>query len=193
LGRFVLRCLAWLPAAFALWYLTAPVLLAPSVWLARGLCAVGFPDLVRAVTDSGATVTFITRISAGTTAARGVVTVDVNLLLYSFGLPMYAALTLASRNPHWKRLLAIGYVALLPFVTWGLVADFLKNLAITSDPAIASQTGFSGWQREAIALAYQLGTLILPAVVPVVLWVATQLRPGVGGAVSSVARTAERS
>ena len=37
--------------------------------------------------------------------------------------------------------------------------------------AVASQTGFVSWQREAIAFAYQFGTLILPAVVPVVIWV----------------------
>jgi hypothetical protein len=185
LGRFVLRCLLWLPPAFALWYFAAPLLLAPSVWLAQGLCALGFSDLVRGVTISGSTVTFVTRIGAGPAAAGGVVTVDVNLLLYSFGLPLYAALTLASRNPRWKRLLAIGYAVLLPFVTWGLVADMLKNIAITSDPAIASQAGFSGWQREAIALAYQLGSLILPAVVPVVLWVATQLRPGAGSPIAA--------
>ena len=178
MGRVILRCLVWLPVAFAFWYFTAPVLLAPSVWLAQGLCAVAVPDLVRGVTESGATVTFVTRIGAGVADAHGVVTVDVNLLLYSFGMPLYAALTLASRSPRSKRLLAIGYAVLVPFVTWGLVADLLKNIAITSGPAIAGQAGFSDWQREAIALAYQLGSLILPAVVPVVLWVATQVKPG---------------
>jgi hypothetical protein len=36
---------------------------------------------------------------------------------------------------------------------------------------VASQTGFSAWQREVIAFAYQFGTLILPTVVPAILWV----------------------
>ena len=52
-----------------------------------------------------------------------------------------------------------------------IVADFLKDVAIVSGPLIASQTGFSAAQREAIAFAYQFGTLILPTVVPAVLWV----------------------
>ena len=189
MGRFVLRCLAWLPVAFALWYFVAPVLLAPAVWLAQGVSSLAVPELVRGVAQSGATVTFITRLDAGQAAARGVVTVDVNLLLYSFGLPLYAALTLASRNVRWKRLLVLGYAVLLPFVTWGLVAEFLKTLAITSGAAIASQAGFSSWQREAIALAYQLGALILPAVVPVVLWVATQLEPRTNRIVAGSPRT----
>ena len=61
---------------------------------------------------------------------------------------------------------------MLPFVAWGMLAEFLKNVAITAGPAIVSQTGFAAWQREAIAFAYQFGSLILPAVVPAVLWVA---------------------
>jgi hypothetical protein len=106
-------------------------------------------------------------------AATGNVTVDVNTLLYSFGLPLYAALVLAARVPGWPQRLALGYVAILPFVAWGVLADFLKNVAITAGPLVASQTGFSAWQREAIAFAYQFGTLILPTVVPAILWVLT--------------------
>ena len=56
---------------------------------------------------------------------------------------------------------------------WGVLADFLKNIAITSGPLVASQTGFAPWQREAIAFAYQFGSLILPTVVPAVAWVLT--------------------
>jgi uncharacterized ion transporter superfamily protein YfcC len=52
-----------------------------------------------------------------------------------------------------------------------VLADFLKNVAITSGPLIASQTGFVAWQRDVIAFAYQLGSLILPTVVPAAAWV----------------------
>jgi hypothetical protein len=101
----------------------------------------------------------------------GDVSVEVNMLIYAFGMPLFAALTLAARQAQWWRTLAIGYAAILPFVAWGVLADFLKNIAITAPAAIASQAGFSGWQREFIAFAYQFGSLILPAVVPAVLWV----------------------
>jgi hypothetical protein len=100
----------------------------------------------------------------------------VNTLLYSFGMPLFAALTLAVHDQAWKRRLVVGYLVMLPFVAWGVVAEFLKNVAITAGPAIASQAGFAPWQREAIAFAYQFGALILPAVVPAVLWVALHAR-----------------
>ena len=38
---------------------------------------------------------------------------------------------------------SIGYVAMLPFIAWGVLADFLKNVAITASPLVASQTGFA--------------------------------------------------
>lgn len=171
-GRFVLRTLGWLPLAFAAWYFAAPLLLAPAVLIARAIVRVGLPDIVRTIEQSGAIATFVTTLRPGGTALNGVVTVDVNLLLYSFGLPLFAALTLAARERAWKRHLGVGYVALQPFIAWGVLADFLKNVAITAGPAVASQTGFAGWQREAIAFAFQFGSLILPAVAPMVLWLA---------------------
>ena len=55
----------------------------------------------------------------------------------------YAALVLAATEPGWPRRLAVGYAVLMPFVAWGALADFLKNVAITMRPQIASQTGSS--------------------------------------------------
>ena len=173
---FALRALAGLPIAFAVWYFTAPVLLFPVVLLLRGVASLGFGDLVRGIEQSAAIATFVTALRPGAIAPRGVLTVDVNLLLYAFGMPLYAALTLASRSKSWRRNLALGYVVLAPCVAFGAFADFLKNVAITAAPAIAAQTGFAAWQREAIAFAFQLGSLILPAVAPAVLWVALNQR-----------------
>ncbi len=140
--------------------------------LLRGVAWLGFADLVRGIEQSAAIATFVTALRPGAMAPRGVLTVDVDLLLYAFGMPLLAALTFAAHEARWKRHLALGYVVLLPCVAWGALADFLKNVAITAGPAVAAQTGFSAWQREAIAFAFQFGSLILPAVAPAVLWVA---------------------
>ena len=148
----------------------------------------GFADLVQGVTQSAAIITFAVPstvqparpprnksapASRFAFAQSGRIPVDVNMLLYAFGLPLYAALVLAAREPKWPRRLILGYAVLMPFVAWGVLADFLKNVAITAGPLVASQTGFLPWQREFIAFAYQFGTLILPTVVPAVVWVLT--------------------
>jgi hypothetical protein len=171
LTRFVVAALAWLPVTFSAWYLLAPVLLWPVRLLVEFVASVGFRDLVRAIESGGRSLAFITTLKPAEGVGAGVVSVDVNMLVYAFGMPLFAALTLAAREASWWRTLAIGYAVIVPFVTWGVLADFLKGIAIVAPAAIASQTGFSGWQREMIAFAYQFGTLILPAVVPAVLWV----------------------
>jgi hypothetical protein len=173
LARFVLAVLAWLPATFAIWYFAAPILLWPVTLLVDGVMRIGFADLVRSVDQVGAAVAVTTSLKPGASVAGGVVSVEVNMLLYSFGLPLFAALTLAAREPHRARTLIIGYAALIPAVAWGVAADFLKNVAITAPPQVASQTGFVAWQREAIAFAFQFGSLILPAVAPAIVWVLT--------------------
>jgi hypothetical protein len=171
LSAFILAVLAWLPLAFAVWYFAAPVLLWPAVLLIEAVGRLGFADLVRSIEQVGGSVVFTTTLRPGTGTSGGVVSVDVNLLLYSFGLPLLAALIVAAREPAWKRKLATGYLVLMPFVAWGGLADFLKNVAITAGPQVASQTNFSATQREAIAFAFQFGSLILPAIVPAIVWV----------------------
>ena len=174
LRGFVVRVVAWLPAAFFVWYFAAPLLTWPAAFIVELVARMGFGDLVRGISQSGATLTFATALRPGESgAATGQITVEVNMLLYAYGLPLYAALVLAAREPRWGRRLAFGYAALTPFVAWGVLADFLKNVAISAGPLVASQTGFVAWQREAIAFAYQLGSLILPTVAPAVAWVAT--------------------
>lgn len=175
LSRFVLTALAWLPVTFVIWYFAAPMLLWPVRMLATIITNAAFGELVRSVSADGATLSFLTTLKPGRTDTAGIVSVDVNMLLYAFGLPLFAALTLAAGGRR-TRAMAIGYVALVPFMTWGVLADFLKNIAITSSPLIASQAGFSAMQREMIAFAYQFGSLILPAVAPAVAWVLTHRR-----------------
>jgi hypothetical protein len=173
LARFVVVALAWLPLAFAAWYLLAPLILWPVHLIVDVVARIGLADLVRSVDTHGATVTFVTTLRPGSAQGAGVVSVDVNMLLYAFGLPLFVALTLAARQKRWWRALLFGYVAMLPFISWGVLADFLKNVAITASPLVASQTGFSSLQRELIVFAFQFGSLILPAVVPAVAWVLT--------------------
>ncbi len=187
LRGFIVRVFAWLPVAFVVWYFAAPVLMWPAALGVELVARSAFGDLVRSVGQAGAVLTFATTLKPGTTSTQfAQITVDVDMLLYSFGLPLYAALVVAAREPGWPRRLAVGYLALLPFVAWGALADFLKNVAISSGPQIASQTGFVSWQREAIAFAFQFGALILPTVVPAIAWVLThrafldRLRAGPG-------------
>jgi hypothetical protein len=180
LGRFVLRVAAWLPPAFLVWFLAGALLAWPIALLATAVAKLAFGDLVRTVEQQGQLIIIVSTLkpTLATTqsAVGGVLSVELNTLLYSFGFPMLVALTLAAGQPHALRTLVIAYAVLAPFVTWGIVAEFLKHIVFDAGPGVASQTGFTALQRELIAFAYQFGVLILPTVAPAVFWVLTHRR-----------------
>lgn len=174
-ARFVLLVFAWLACTLFVWWFASSLLAWPIALLADLFSRVALPDLVQSVEQHGDTITFVTSLHAANAtvaaAASGVVSDDIDVRHFTFGLPLLAALILAARARHPARKLLIGYAVLLPFQTWGVVAEFLEDIAVGFGPGVASQTGFSALQRETIAFAYQFGALILPTVVPAVVWV----------------------
>lgn len=175
LARFVLRVFGWLACMLFVWWFASPLLASPVALLADLFSRIALPDLVRTVEQHGDKITFVTSLRGANAtvaaAASGLVSDDIDVRHFTFGLPLLAALILAAGGPHRGRKLLLGYALLLPFQTWGVVAEFLEDVAVGFGPGVASQTGFSALEREAIAFAYQFGALILPTVVPAVVWV----------------------
>jgi len=106
----------------------------------------------------------------GTTEALGFV---VNPLVYSYGLPLLFGLVMGS-DVSWIRkgvIMLIGYATITAVQIWGVVWQSLKMLAFnfgSQTYQIVQETGISD---SAIALGYQLGSLILPALAPIFVWV----------------------
>ncbi|MGE5093593.1 MAG: exosortase H-associated membrane protein [Betaproteobacteria bacterium] len=170
LGRFVLRTVLWLPVCLTAWYFAAPYHGQVVGSLARGVIDLVHSGLVDATEREGASIVFVTRIQVPAEGGRvGVLVPDVNPLIYTYGLAFFLALMLGSRARAWA--LVAGAVALLPFQAWGVGFDFLAQI-VRAGPQATARAGLTGGEMEAIALAYQLGSLILPPVVPVLLWAA---------------------
>ena len=170
IGRFALRVFLWLPACFAAWYFGARYL-APVVGVLSGILVEIFKfGLLTAVDRDGVELVFITSIEVHPTPDQtGVMIVEVNSLLYTYGLPLFVALMLAARAKA-SRILA-GAALLLPFQAWGAAFDFLAQVGVKSGLQVSAQAGLIGWRAEFTALAYQLGTLMFPVLAPVALWV----------------------
>jgi hypothetical protein len=167
IGKLVLRTFLWLPPCFAVWYLIAPYHAAVAGWLARvGLSSAG---IVSGLEREGLNLVFVTRIVVHPAPGQDAVLLpEVNPLIYTYGLALFVALMLAARAG-WRQVL-VGIAVLLPFQAWGIAFDFLAQVGIKLGPAIAAQAGVQGWRVEAVALGYQVGTLLFPSLVPVVLW-----------------------
>ena len=171
LGRFFLRTFLWLPPCFAAWYFSAPYHAAVAGRLARLLVDLIKPGVVSALEQPAIDLVFVTTLEVRPSPAQTALLLpEVNPLLYTYGLALFLALMLAARAGVWKILL--GVALLMPFQSWGIAFDFLAQVSLRLGPDVAAQVGLSGWRREAIALGYQVGTLILPSLVPVVLWAA---------------------
>lgn len=169
LGKFALRTLLWFPLCLTAWYFSAHYHVAIVGELAHVLLNGLQPGIVSALEQTGTDLAFVTHLKVQVEAGRiGLLVPEVNPLLYTYGLAFFVALMLAANTQWWKIL--VGAIALLPFQSWGIAFDLLMQVGIKLGPDIAAQAGIFGWHLEAIALGYQIGNLIFPTLVPVVLW-----------------------
>ena len=177
LWHFFLAALIWLPIWFVIWYNIAPILCQPVIWLSTWTLDLIIPGVISETLGYGRELQFATTITvAAQNAPPGTIAeivVPVNVLMYSWNLPLLLGLLFAAEDRFFSlSRLSISYVALLPFQTWGVVFDVLKTLTIQAGPEVAEKVGISGWGREAIALGYQFGYLMLPVIAASSIWIA---------------------
>ena len=170
MARIALRTLLWLPPCFGAWHFGAAFLGSAAASAAVAGVNLLRPHLVSAVESHDRALAFVTSLEVyPQPGVTGVLVVEVNPLVYTAGVPLFAALMLASGARWWK--LVAGAALLLPFQAWGLAFDFLAQL-VKGGPELAGRAALLGWRAEASALGYQLGSLIFPALAPVALWMA---------------------
>jgi hypothetical protein len=105
---------------------------------------------------------------------RATIILEVNPLLYSYSLPFAAALILATPASWVKRLIAllIAYLLLLLLQSWGVCFYIAKSLLYAHGPEINARLSFSVLAQALVGIAYQFGSLILPSLSPIVIWIA---------------------
>jgi len=169
LKKFVLRTILWLPPCFAAWYFSAQYHAAVAGALARRLVDLFKSGIVSTLEQQGIDLVFVTTIEVHPEPGQTALLLpEVNPLLYTYGLAFFLALMLAARAKWWKIL--VGAAVLLPFQSWGIAFDFLVQVGVKLGPDVSAQAGLLGWRSEVIALGYQIGYLIFPSLIPVVLW-----------------------
>ncbi|MFZ1828309.1 MAG: exosortase H-associated membrane protein [Candidatus Competibacteraceae bacterium] len=180
IDRFLVRVLLWLAPTFVIWYALGPLLLMPIAGWTHWVLTYGFPQAIAAVEPQGITVDIVTQFmttSANVTlppGAQAQLIFTINALQYTYGLPLLLALTLAAPTDIGDKLYRtmMGSMVFMLIPVWGIACDALKVLVFQMEPAIAEQMGTTPLTRELLALAYQLGYLILPAVAPILIWAA---------------------
>ena len=200
IGRFFLRILLWVPPVFAAWYVLVPVLHWPIRWFLSGMALLGLPEFVTSVTQSLYGFEFMTSLSPGAVAGQAfrpdaLVNAEVDARLYSYGAALMAALTLAAWHPQRWRNLWYGWLLLLPLQMLAVFAAGMKQILLSSGPAVRDQAAWAAWQLEVIAYLYQFSTLIMPPVTALVVWFVLHRRfveKFVGADVIAILRASEK-
>ena len=178
LQRFMLGVLVFFPLTFFVWYVTAAFHLAPVTLISESVLHGVIPDAVMWLRLDGHTLVIASNF--GHDAAGQVVSPPVgedvlgfhlNQLIYSYSLPLVAALMLATPGQDkWLNLLW-GVLLVLPAEVFSMVFSVLKTLTFDVGHAFQVQQGISQTGADAIALGYQVGTLLLPMIMPLIVWV----------------------
>ena len=175
---FMLKVVLWLPICFAVWYYMRGVIGLPTFFIADTLMTGWLPDFIKDIEFKGHVLNVVLQFDPPASlkvpeGQKAELLFSVNSLAYGYSIPLYTALILATPDEerakwiHW----IIGFVVLVLAQTWGVSFEILMTLLFKLDAAMSSQLGFSAYQKELVALGYQFGYLILPAVTPLVLWI----------------------
>lgn len=190
--RFLLAALLWLPLAFFFWFWLAGPMVWPVIQIAKHAMLGFWPSLFTGVSQGADLLDahgrilghpgYLMQISSGVLvnaappgqAARfGFIEPVVNPMIYGYALPLFAGLVLATPLTRWQRSwqIALGAVTIWIAQAFGVVAESLKAVGLDAGEPGMQALRDAGIPLNAVALAYQFGYLILPVLVPAVLWI----------------------
>lgn len=177
LKAFLLQAVLWLPLAFFLWFVLRTVAVYPVVRMVAAVLTGWLPDVFSGASQNFHTIDVDTLLPApgqfDAEGRQGLITLTSNALQYAYGMPVLIGLVMATPMT-WTRTfvqLAIGSAVLIPMQAFGVTTELLKIVAFDTGPDGAAALAANGVSPNALALAYQFGYLILPALTPIVLWI----------------------
>ena len=176
LRQFVLLTFAFLIPAFVLWTFLSAYLAIPAIGLARLILTGWLGDIVQTVLTEGPKALVMTQfgeiggriVAAGEEAGQLGFYVDTRILSYS--IPFYTALHFATPRDNYLASYGWGVPLLYLFIVFGVVCISLKELMVTLGTAVLEQASSPVPGPDVIALLYQLNTLIIPTIAPILLW-----------------------
>lgn len=174
LKQFLLLVFALLIPCFGLWAFFSAALVTPVIGLAHLLLSNWFPDTVNMVYQQGADAMLMTRFDQIDGQLVPVTTADAglgfreNTRIITYSIPFYAALHFAAAKDNYLANFGWGLLVLYPFILLGLICLCLKDLMVTLGGTFLQQPGAPG--PDVIGIAYQLSVLIVPTLLPVMVW-----------------------
>ena len=165
----------WMPLGFFFWFQVSTILIIPVSKLLGWLLKMNLGDMFYSITQSFYMLEVATNIPLNdrVDGRLAALSFDLNPMIYGYGLPVIFGLIMATPTSWKKRLLNLlgGYLVLIVVQTWGVFWEVQKLLEFTFVGSAATAAQASSLPPTLIAISYQMGYLILPAVMPVAWWI----------------------
>lgn len=173
--KLILFVLVLLPSFFFAWYMNSPFLAKLTAWPLDALLPQVLPDAVSRVGPTGRHLGMLSPIPPATpqpSARGGGQIVFVNLLIYSFSIPLFAALAIASEASAWAhvRRVSLGVVLLYLFLVASAAIRILYLLEYGARFAHVSPVTDQEFLRHLIRHGHYLTVTILPTALPILFW-----------------------
>ena len=169
---FFLAALTWFLVLTVTWMQLSAWTSYPAAGLAHIALGNGARQWVRAVHKAPGRIEVDTRVivpaAQGNHEKVAELIAEVETPRHAYGLPLFLALLLAARGRHLVGKALAGYAVLLVPQAFSIVFSILKQIIVAGGGPAA--LGIAAWQMEGIALGYQFGSLLLPTLAPVLLW-----------------------
>jgi len=176
---FLLSAL-WMPLGFFFWFQISTVLVIPIAKLTAWLLKLNLAEMFYSVTQNSFMLEIATNIPLNdkVDGRLAALSFDINPMIYGYGLPVIFGLIMATPGSWKRRLLGLlgGYLVLIFVQTWGVFWEVQKVLEFTFASSAAAAREASNIPATLIAISYQMGYLILPAVLPVAWWIISNFK-----------------
>lgn len=161
---FLGKVLLWMPVTFALWYFVVPGIIQVTSYIVDLLMSFFADHVIKSIEANVREISVITQFVNNS--------FPVKAMNYAYSFPFLLAMILASPDTVLGKLkkYLISLVPLFLIVVWGVSFDSVGVLAFKAGPEVAQQLNSTPTIRLLISLGMQLGKLIIPPLVPIILW-----------------------
>ncbi|MGV6851872.1 MAG: exosortase H-associated membrane protein [bacterium] len=174
LKTLLLSAILWMPLGFTIWFYLGGLFAFPTEKILDFILPTLTGGVVDSITQSGHLFDIQTSLTTTMPDGRvGTIFLNSNPLIYGYGLPMIFGLVMSSpisRNQSIKQLV-IGTATVFFVQCWGISWEILKKLQFQAGPEGQAAIAGLGLNQEVIAFFYQMGYLIFPSILPVIVWV----------------------
>ncbi len=177
--ELLVSAVLYLPLCFFVWFYAAALLVVPAKWMAEMALMLWQNDLFNGIGQHYYMFTVETLIfpkdQMGAVGSQlAVLDVSVNPMKYGYGLAVFSGLVISLPNTSVKfkfLQIVVGFILISLIQANGVFWETCKSLLMNAGPDGFDAINQTGISHNLVAGMYQLSYLILPAVLPIMVWV----------------------